>query len=481
MKKNMRQNTASGNLSSIARNNKIVILAHLIDILVMLTFYVLQATIGMHSWGYTLFIILPALAPVLIEHILYKRNPDHHAVKYISAVGFLLFYTFALFTSTNQLVFVFVVPMILIFSVYNDVRYSLVINLVTIAESFIVGALGIFTGGFGYLGIDYGIIQVVFMTLIGIYSLFTAKTINTNFGQVFDELSTVSDMMKSGIHDIHGELQKLREASDTTMNAMQEVSTGTSDTADAVQSQLIQTQAIQSKVELVSDSTNQITDHMKQTLSILEEGNANVSVLVQKVDASVQNGVDVAKKLRILEQSVTEMNSIVELIRNITRETGLLALNARIEASHAGAFGMGFAVVASEISDLATQTKDATSHISELIERIASGINEVVTVIHQMIDGIQEEKESTSCTADSFSSIQSSTLSIRDNLDVLVGHIHDLTEANRLIADSVQTISAVSEEVSAHATETMNAEEANASILQRVDRRMQELSEKVNG
>ena len=173
------------------------------------------------------------------------------------------------------------------------------------------------------------------------------------------------------------------------------------------------------------------------------------------------------------------MNSIVEMISTITRETGLLALNARIEASHAGAFGEGFAVVASEISDLSTQTKEATTHISELISRIASGINEVVTVIYQMIDGIQEEKESTSRTANSFSSIQSSTLSIRDTLDVLVGHIHDLTEANRLIADSVQTISAVSEEVSAHATETMAAEEENASILQRIDHRMQDLLAKI--
>ena len=479
MKKNMRKTNASNNLSATARNNKIVILTHFINVLVMTTFCILQATIGMHSWGYAFFVMLPGMLPVLIEYTLYKKNPDARSVKYISAVGFLLFYTFTLFTSTNQLVFVFVVPMILIFSVYNDVRYSLVINLITIAESYIIGAAGVFTGGFGYLGIDYGIIQVVFMTLIGIYSLFTAKTLNTNFNQVFDELSEVSDVMKSGISDIHTGLQKLGEASEATINAMQEVSTGTSDTAEAVQSQLIQTQAIQSKVELVSDSTRQITDHMTQTLSVLDEGNANVSVLVEKVDISVQNGVDVAKKLRILEQSITEMNSIVEMISTITRETGLLALNARIEASHAGAFGEGFAVVASEISDLSTQTKEATTHISELISRIASGINEVVTVIYQMIDGIQEEKESTSRTANSFSSIQSSTLSIRDTLDVLVGHIHDLTEANRLIADSVQTISAVSEEVSAHATETMAAEEENASILQRIDHRMQDLLAKI--
>lgn len=475
----MRHSKDSNNLSAVARNNKIVILAHLIDVLVMSTFCVLQAVSGLQPWSYALIILFLALTPVIVERSLFKKDNESHAIKYIAAVGFLIFYTYTMFTSTNQLVFVFVVPMILIFSVYNDVRYSLIVNLIAIAESFIIGALGIYTGNFGYLGIDYGIIQVVFMILVGIYSLFTAKTLNANFGQVFRDLSSVSNEMKSGIQDINSELVKLNEASNATITAMQEVSTGTTDTADAVQSQLIQTQEIHSIVGLVSDSTSQITDHMKQTLAVLEQGNENVSLLVEKVDVSVQNGEDVAEKLRILEKSITEMNSIVDMISDVARQTGLLSLNARIEASHAGHFGKGFAVVADEISAMADQTKEATTHISDMIESIASGIKEVVTVIYQMIDGIQEEKESTSCTADSFASIQSSTLSIRDNLDVLIGHIHDLTDANRLIADSVQTISAVSEEVSAHAAETTSAEEENAAILKRIDNRMHELINKI--
>ena len=61
----------------------------------------------------------------------------------------------------------------------------------------------------------------------------------------------------------------------------------------------------------------------------------------------------------------------------------------------------------------------------------------------------------------------------------MIGHIHDLTDANRLIADSVQTISAVSEEVSAHAAETSSAEEENAAILKRIDNRMHELMNKI--
>ncbi len=473
----MKHQKVASAATPLARNNKTAMMAHFIDSLVIIIFCILQATAALVTWNYVLITLVLGLGPVLIERICWKKNHETPAIKHLASIGFAVFYTFILFTATNQLVFVFVVPMVLMISIYNDMRASLMITVGIIVENILAVSIGATTGKLGYLGRDYAVIQVVFVILVGVYSIFTTKTLHSNFKQVLSDLASVSEQMKTGIEDINLDLLRLNDASASTINAMQEVSTGTNDTAEAVQSQLLQTQEIQSKVNLVSASTDRITDHMRETLSILEQGNKNVSVLVEKVDASVQSGVDVAEKLHILEQSVTEMNSIVEFISTIARETGLLALNARIEASHAGNFGKGFAVVASEFSDMATQTKEATTHIADLIENTSSGINEVVTVIYQMIDSIQEEKQSTDSTADSFSLIQESTLSIRDNVEILTGHIQDLKEANNLITDSIETISAVSEEVSAHAAETTSAEEESTAILTRIDNRMHELLE----
>ena len=65
--------------------------------------------------------------------------------------------------------------MILIVSVYNDVRYSIMINTGTVIESLLVGIIGAKTGRFGYAGSDSAIIQVVIMILVGIYSIMAAK------------------------------------------------------------------------------------------------------------------------------------------------------------------------------------------------------------------------------------------------------------------------------------------------------------------
>lgn len=483
----MKNTTAS--LSDIARNNKTAMKAHLVDVIVMTTFCVLQTFSGLQTWLYVLIVAILGFVPIAAEYYFFQRDNETVLIKHLVAIGFAVFYTFTLFTATNQLVFVFVIPMILVISIYNDTKYTLIINSGVILESLLIVIIGSSTGKFGFLGLDYGIIQVVIMILIGIYSFSTAKTLNLNTEQkvaniteaqnqtelVLNDLSQLSEKMKISIADIYTELEKLNASSRATRDAMQQVSNGAADTAQAVSNQLLQTEAIQKRVDLVDTATSHITYNMQQTLTVLDTGNQDVEQLVGQVDISVQNGADVAEKLKTLDQYMKEMNSIVELISGIAGQTGLLALNASIEAARAGDAGRGFAVVASEISSMATQTNDATTHITNLIHNVSSAISEVVSVIYQMIDGINEEKQSTENTVGSFDSIQTNTYSIRDNVDSLAAHIADLKDANRVIADSIQTISAISEEVSAHASETMSAEEANEEILERIDQKMQEL------
>lgn len=479
--------------TEIARNNRVGMLAHATDATVMVIYSIIQTYAGLHSRLYAVLMVILGIGPVVAEYVCWKKDPATPAIRHFLAIGFALFYSVALFTSTNNIVFVFVIPMILVISIYNDTKYSLMINTGTVIESLLVAVIGSQTGKFGYAGADSAVIQVVIMVLVGLYSFLSAQVLERNNREkmqnidesrketelLLSDISSLSRELAAGIEDMDTDLDRLNTTFAKTKGAMEQVTAGADDTANAVQKQLSQTEAIQSKVELVNDASNRIAENMEQTLQTLEGGNKDVRALVEMVDASVQNGADVAEKLGTLDKYMEEMHSIVELIGGITSQTSLLALNASIEAARAGEAGKGFAVVATEISGMATQTKEATVNITELIQNVSSAISEVVGEIRQMIAGINEEKQGASNTADSFLAIEKNTFVIQEHVKKLAAEINELKEANSVIVASIQTISAVSEEVSAHASETMEAEEENSTRLNDMKDTMQGLLNKI--
>lgn len=325
--------------------------------------------------------------------------------------------------------------------------------------------------------------------MVAVYSVLTTRTLKENTGQRISDISKsqqqtelllqtnaqLSRKLTEGITAIHEKMEELSNASRVTKTAMEEVSLGAEDTAKHVHSQMQQTETIQSKVDQVHDATGQIGASMGHTIEALENGNHNVETLVEQVRTSVENGAMVNSKLEALGHYMEKMNTIVELIGGITSQTSMLALNASIEAARAGAAGKGFAVVATEISNMATQTRDATANITGLISDVSAAIREVMGVIADMVSGIDEEKQGAQHAAESFLAIRDNAYAVRSNMEDLVRVVGELNESNQVIVDSVQTISAISQEVSAHAGETMSAEEKNVVIINEIMQIMQEL------
>ena len=291
-------------------------------------------------------------------------------------------------------------------------------------------------------------------------------------------VTDMSNRLETSVAEITVELNKLETAFGSTKAAMEEVSMGSQESAVAVQKQTTQTEAIQEKVNAVDATAETIFEDMEQTLSVLDTGKMDMAGLKKQAEDSAQNSEQAAKKLETLDHYMQEMHSIVEIISKIATQTSLLALNASIEAARAGEAGRGFSVVASEISEMATQTKDATGNIAALIDNVSHAIDEVVTVIRQMMDGISNQREGTIRAADSFVEIENSSYTIVDNLGRMLQDVEALKAANQEIVESIQTISATTEEVSAHASETLEAEERNSEILKKITEEMNAVAAK---
>ena len=124
---------------------------------------------------------------------------------------------------------------------------------------------------------------------------------------------------------------------------------------------------------------------------------------------------------------------------------------------------------------MATRTKEATVHITELISNVSNAIMEVVGVVSNMIDGINEEKTGASNAEESFEVLRTIRGQFR-KMQILFQEAFPSCRMQIRNIDSIQTISAISQQVSAHAGETMQAEEENLNVMQDVSAIMQKLA-----
>ncbi|MDC8830221.1 methyl-accepting chemotaxis protein [Alteromonas gilva] len=166
-------------------------------------------------------------------------------------------------------------------------------------------------------------------------------------------------------------------------------------------------------------------------------GTANV---IAELAESMQNAGTMMSEL---ENASTSINSIVEVIRNISEQTNLLALNAAIEAARAGEQGRGFAVVADEVRSLASRTQASTGEIQSLIGELTGKTQAVVRAMQQnqqmTVDTQQQAKEA------------------QQKLDHAIGETHRISDAATQIASAAEEQSVVSEEISKNVVEISTA------------------------
>lgn len=470
--------------------NHMALLGHTIVDTVLLLAYAVELLKGSRTLGYFVIFALLCALPVAAEHILYRKNPEDRRIRHIIGVSYGILYLFVMFTTTSALACTYVFPMFMVIILYMDVRYCAVISACAVLGNVAYVTYYALTVGYASAEMPDVEIRIAAMLLTSVFMTMTAKAVKRvnmekmkviqeqteEANQMAGNVLNTSGRMISGIGEVSGKVVQLGESMEQIHNSMGEVSSGSTETAESVQMQLQKTEQIQQHIIKVKDTAAGIEENMTDTAGKVETGKQQMEALAQQVKKSMEANRQVLNQMKALGEYTSQMNTIIETITSIANSTGMLALNASIEAARAGETGRGFAVVASQISGLAGQTKSATVNITELIEHINRELVSVEAAVDVVTESNRSNAESTQVVTENFAGITRGTEDIGKQTKELLDIVAELEAANGDIVEGIQTISAITEEVSAHAHETYSACEQNTILVDSVTKVVDELS-----
>ena len=237
----------------------------------------------------------------------------------------------------------------------------------------------------------------------------------TTLGRVADSAATISaaaqqvaasaDATNRGVKNQHAEIEQLATAINEMAATVAEVARNATDAAQAA---------------------NQVRREVGNGKQLVHENLASIHELARKVES-------VADAIQALEVDSRSINTVVQVIQDITEQTNLLALNAAIEAARAGEHGRGFAVVADEVRSLAMRTQESTVEIRELIEKLQHATGNAVQEMVNSRTETEATVEQAMKANEALDTIEKA-VSVIDDMNI---HIASATEEQATVAECI--------------------------------------------
>lgn len=401
-----------------------------------------------------------------MDYVVYFIKKDGNLFRFVSIIGYAAVYGIALINAKSDTVFTMAFPIMVMYVLYFDTLFMgiisgvlLVLNIVSVVMASISGSMP--------SGIDFALSSALLQAAtIGVAGsaltwithlekvmkgeqMNEVKSEKEKSEQILSDVLALGNTVKENTNKADALMEKLNDATTTALETLKAVADSNNDNAKNIESQTVMTSNIQEMIITADSNASRMERIAGDSLNMVSEGRK----LVEKLDDKASNisamNEQVMNTINEFVKNAIEVRGITDKINGISSQTNLLSLNASIESARAGEAGRGFAVVADEIRNLADETKTLTAEINGIVETLENNASGTKETVSKVVESIEGEKVLIDDSMDTYVKMEDMFKQLYESVTDTQKQLKQIVDSNNAIVDSINQLSAASEEVAA--------------------------------
>ena len=436
---------------------------------------------GIHAVPYYLTFLVLCWFPILIGEITLRvKGYATELYRYILAIGYGIFYTYVICTTSSPIAFTYILPVTSLLVLYKNKKFMVTCGIV---NSLIIIGSAAYRISLGFNSAtnmkDYQL-ELSCIILCYICYVMSIKHLNESDG-------AMTDSIRADLHRVVTTVEKVKEACNSIMDGVtvvQELASENTHGASIVVRSLHKLQDNNHNLQNTTTSSNEMTSdihsQVNQVAELIEQmvaltatcedhariSSADLDSLITTTNTMADLSGDIEKTLQDFKNDFAMVKKETGTIEQITNQTNLLALNASIEAARAGEAGKGFAVVADQIRSLSTETKSSSGQIWQALQHLEETSDKMTSAIEETLELIHLTLEKVTAAGSNITQIASDTTQLGDHIQIIDTAMKEVESSNVHLVENLEEVSHIVDDMTGSITDS---NEINNRMLSKYD------------